>query len=61
MSENIDAYMDGNCKRCGRVRAECHKIIESGRRCTEPEDLPRFMVSPDLFENSVKQDVQKGK
>ena len=29
------AYMEGHCGRCGRVRRECQKIIDTGKRCTE--------------------------
>jgi hypothetical protein len=29
-----DQYTDGYCKRCGRKRAECQKIIDTGKRCT---------------------------
>ena len=46
-----DAYTAGYCKRCGQIRRDCQAVIDSGGRCTDPlPDLPRFMVSPDLFE-----------
>ena len=35
-----DAYTEGYCKRCGRVRTECQKIIDTGKRCTEVKDKP---------------------
>lgn len=33
-----DAYLENDCKRCGRNRRECQKIIDTGRRCTEVKD-----------------------
>ena len=38
--ESNDGYRDGFCKRCGRVRTECQKIIDTGKRCTEVKDKP---------------------
>jgi hypothetical protein len=30
-----DGYMSGTCQRCFRIRTECQKVIDSGKRCTE--------------------------
>ena len=29
-----DIYMAGFCTRCGRIRLECHMIIDAGNHCT---------------------------
>ena len=36
--ESHDSYREGFCMRCGRVRTECQKIIDTGKRCTELQD-----------------------
>jgi hypothetical protein len=33
--EQQDGYMSGTCQRCFRIRTECQKVIDSGKRCTE--------------------------
>ena len=36
-----DAYLDGECKRCGRNRRECQKLIETtDKRCTQTKPYP---------------------
>ena len=36
--ESHDSYREGFCMRCGRVRTECQKIIDTDKRCTAVKD-----------------------
>lgn len=36
-----DAYTQGYCGRCGRVRTHCQRIIETGMCCTDRRLKPR--------------------
>jgi hypothetical protein len=37
-----DNYAEGFCKRCGRKREDCQKIIDTGKRCTDNITEPNY-------------------